>query len=490
MASHMAHMDVRRPVPSHNDHRALRIAGIVCGAILALILIAYVAGCIFFMGRLWPNTTVDGADFSMKTRGEALDELAKMSSDLSVHVSGQNVDFTLTSANAGLSFDTQAAVAAMLANVSPWQWPVQIALAHDASDAVSTSFNRELIQVAVEAAIAPYNATASDPVDASVGYDPTASSFVVFPGALGTKLDAAAVTDAVVASLTKEQDTTILTSDVLVRQNRTADDPTLQQSAATANSYLGANSNLTVAGTVVATVDADLIKDWVAFNPDGSVTLDDGQLTAWVDTLEAQIDDVDGTRTYTRPDGKVITVTGGSYGWITDGDAMTQLVRDTVTNAYVGDQEIPCKQTAAVYNPGGQDWGARYVDVDISEQYARFYDSDGSIIWETAIISGATFDNRDTPTGVYFINNKARNQTLIGLTDPATGQPLYETPVSYWMPFVGNMVGFHDAYWQSAFGGDLYHTEAGSHGCINLPPEMAVALWDIIQIGDVVVTHY
>ena len=489
MASHMAHME-QRPAAPQRSHRALRAAGIAAGVILALLVIAYAAGCFYFMNRLWPNTHVDNVDFSMKTRTQALDELTNMSSNLSVHVSGQNVDFTLTSANAGLKLDTQAAADAMLSNVSSWQWPVQIGLAHDESDAVATSFNRDLIQAAVEAALAPYNASATDPIDASVGYDAATMRFVVYPGALGTKLDPVAVTNAVVDTLTKEGDSTILTSDVLVRQNVTADDPTLQQSAATANSYLGANSNLTVSGTVVATINGDLVKDWLTFNPDGTVTLDDAKLVAWVDALEAQIDDVGGTFSYTRPDGKYVTVSGGTYGWITDGAAMEQMVRDTVTNAYVGDQELPFKQTAASYNPGGQEWPARYVDVDITEQYARFYDWDGSLIWETAIISGATFDGRDTPTGVYTLNNKARNQTLIGLTDPATGLPKYETPVSYWMPFIGNMVGLHDAYWQSSFGGDLYHTEAGSHGCINLPPEMAVALWDIIQIGDVVITHY
>ncbi|MBS5478348.1 MAG: L,D-transpeptidase family protein [Coriobacteriia bacterium] len=489
MPAHMAHME-QRPVPQPQSHRALRIAGITAGVVLALLVIAYAAGCIFFMGRLWPNTHVDNIDFSLKSRAEALDELATMSSDLTMRVSGQNVDFTLTSANAGLSFDTQAAVEQMISHVSPWQWPVQIGLMHDESDVVSTSFNRDLIQAAVEAAIAPYNATASDPVDASVAYDPTSMSYVVLPGALGTKLDPVAVTDAIVAALSNESESATLTSDVLVRQNITADDPTLQQSAATANSYLGASSNLTVNGTVVATINGNLVKDWLVFNPDGTVALDDARLVEWVNALEAQIDDVGGTHTYTRPDGKVITVSGGTYGWITDGAAIEQLVRDTITNAVVGDQELPFKQTAAVYNPGGQVWGARYVDVDISEQYARFYDYDGSLIWETPVITGATFDDRETPTGVYTLNNKALNQTLIGKADPVTGEPIYRTPVTYWMPFIGNAVGLHDASWQSSFGGTLYTTEAGSHGCINLPPDKAAEIWDLIQIGDVVITHY
>ena len=59
------------------------------------------------------------------------------------------------------------------------------------------------------------------------------------------------------------------------------------------------------------------------------------------------------------------------------------------------------------------------------------------------------------------------------------GEYEYETPVQYWMPFNGG-VGFHDASWQASFGGDVY-TYNGSHGCINLPPDKAAELYEIID---------
>ena len=63
-----------------------------------------------------------------------------------------------------------------------------------------------------------------------------------------------------------------------------------------------------------------------------------------------------------------------------------------------------------------------------------------------------------TPTGAYGVTYTEKNATLRGEN--------YETPVTYWMPFAGN-VGMHDAYWRSKFGGSIYKY-AGSHGCINL----------------------
>ena len=55
----------------------------------------------------------------------------------------------------------------------------------------------------------------------------------------------------------------------------------------------------------------------------------------------------------------------------------------------------------------------------------------------------------------------------------------YETPVTYWMPFAGN-VGMHDAYWRSKFGGSIYYY-AGSHGCINHPPEVAKVVFENVK---------
>ncbi len=481
----------RRGAPASPDpHRGLRAAGIAAACVLVALVVAYVAGCVYFSNRLWPNTSADGIDLSLMTREQALAALDDASSELNVHVSGQGVDFELTSANSGIALDAETAVDEMLADAYAWQWPMQLLAAHDESAALSTSFDHEQVLAAVEQALAPFNETASDPVDAWVGYDEASGSFVVNPGSIGTKLDAATVAASVEEALAAEQATVALTEAHLVQQSVTADEPALQQAAAAANAYLACSLDLTLDGTVVAHLDGSTVKDWVVVAGDWSVSIDDGQLAAWVDGVEAAVDNVGGTRTYTRPDGKTATVTGGTYGWISNGDEIEALVRDAVAAGTVGSQEIPCRQYAAQYNPGGQDWGARYLDVDLSEQHVRLYDSDGSLVWESDCISGSPLEGNDTPTGVYVLNNKATDQTLVGATDPATGEPEYETPVSYWMPFIGNSIGLHDATWQTnGFGGTLYQEGYGSHGCINLPYDAAEGLYSLLQVGDVVVVH-
>ncbi len=476
----------------NNPGRAIRVGWIIVAIIAGLILACYAVGAVYFSGHLWPNTSAEGVDLSLMSEAQAKEALDARIQSRVVSVTGDGVSFTLNPEQAGLTLDTQKAVSDMRDEISPLLWPVEVLSSHDTSETLLASYDLATIEDSVTQALASYNESATDPVDASVAYSEEEDRYVVSPGSAGTKINPAAVAKLLIQALQDDRISLAITDSCYVQQSITADDPGLQAAAASANAFLTANFDLTINDTVVDSVGPDLVNGWIVFGEDGSAEIDTAMLAAWVDELEGRIDNVGASRSYTRPDGKYVTVPagGGAYGWITDGNAIEELVLNDIQAGFVGSEEIPMKQTAAVYNPGGQDWGTRYIDVDLSEQHVVFYGWDGSIIWQSDCISGAPYDNRETPQGVYYITNKALNQTLIGLPDPVTGEPLYETPVTYWMPFVGNAVGLHDASWQPAFGGTLYQSGYGSHGCVNLPSDAAATLYSIIQIGDVVVVHY
>ena len=102
------------------------------------------------------------------------------------------------------------------------------------------------------------------------------------------------------------------------------------------------------------------------------------------------------------------------------------------------------------------------------------------MVLESDIVSGNLSNSNGSVDGVYKIVYKERNATLVGEN--------YSTPVNYFMPFAYN-IGFHDAGWRSSFGGDIYKT-SGSHGCINMPPEAAQKLYEIVEKGTPVVAYY
>ena len=126
--------------------------------------------------------------------------------------------------------------------------------------------------------------------------------------------------------------------------------------------------------------------------------------------------------------------------------------------------------------------------MNLTTQYARFYDSDGTVIWRSYLVSGKVSEGRSTPTGTYRINAKRQNETLVGADEDGDGEPDYRSHVTYWMPFIGNAVGLHDASWRSKFGGTIY-VYGGSHGCVNLPTDAAAQLYSLVKVGDTVYVH-
>ena len=122
---------------------------------------------------------------------------------------------------------------------------------------------------------------------------------------------------------------------------------------------------------------------------------------------------------------------------------------------------------------GEFDYGDTYVEVNLTAQHLFFY-KDGELIIESDFVSGKSSKGWDTPAGAYPLTYKQRNATLRGED--------YETPVSYWMPFNGN-IGLHDADWRDSFGGTIYKNN-GSHGCLNLPPKTAQIIYEHISAGD------
>ena len=145
----------------------------------------------------------------------------------------------------------------------------------------------------------------------------------------------------------------------------------------------------------------------------------------------------------TSASGNTVTVSGGSYGWKIDQNAEYNALIANIQNAETVTREPNYSSRAASHE--GNDVGNTYAEVNLTTQH-MYYVKDGQIALETDVVTGNPSKGNDTPTGVYSLAYKAKDQTLRG-TKKADGTYEYETPVKYWMPFNGG-VGFHDASWQ------------------------------------------
>ena len=114
-----------------------------------------------------------------------------------------------------------------------------------------------------------------------------------------------------------------------------------------------------------------------------------------------------------------------------------------------------------------------YIEISISGQYLNYYEM-GKLVVSSPVVTGAW---GVTPFGSYYIRNKATNVHLLGPEDDP-----YDSFVYYWMAFIGSSYGIHDATWRSSFGGNIYKYNP-SHGCVNVPYDVAETLFYRVEIG-------
>ena len=497
------------PVPAgrHNQHAAPRKqhhpARITLIVLAVLVTATYLGGVILFSQVCYPNTKVADVDISLMGKTSAAAHVSAAAQNYRLTIEGEGFTWAFEPKNADDIIDPDAAVSAIISANKPLTWPMRVYESlrpkNDANADTPTeetvdlpsSFDRKAFLSDLNQAVDEYNASKTGTFDAAGAYDPEQGSFTVAKARSNQKLDPKAVEQLALEAVSKLKGRVTLDTTAQQPLAGGATDDELKRACDEANKLIGTNVNITLGGTVVATLDGKQLAQWITFDDKLSPTLSTEPVTAWVRQLGSQVDTVGTERTYTRPDGKAIKVSGGSYGWISNEKELVKQLKNAVDSKQVGDIEMPLKQKAKVFTEHGKpDWGA-YVDIDLAEQYARYYDEAGTLLWESNVITGNPNKGNATPTGVYSLRTNNGASKLIGKKDPETGKPEYETPVSYWMPFVGNAIGMHDASWQSAasFSDPSAYTRVGSHGCVNLPPDKAQQLHDTIHVGDCVIVH-
>ena len=469
--------------------KGLKVFGVTMGIIVVVLLAAYLAGAVVFMGRFLPNTSIGSKDISLKTDEEVTSMLEDLVSDYRLDIVGSGFSYRLASEDIQLKTDADAIVSAMHDDMSAWKWPLLIIQpGHDESGLLSVTYKRDAYEQGLVDEIGKFNETAKDPVNATISFDAAKNKFVVQPEILGTKLDAKAVLESTAQAIGNLEPKAIIGEEQTVKPTVYSTDKKLIEAAELASGMVSAHLTLVMGGQNVGEVDGSALSEFVTVNDQFEVTFRDEELDEWVENLARSFDTVGTERIYTRADGKEIAVSGGVYGWEVDSEELRNALLDSIRAGAVTELEVPCIDTAAVYNgPNQPDWGARYIDVDISEQYVRFYGDDGSIIWEAPCISGSPDGKHDTVPGVWSVNGKESPSKLIGYEN---GKKIYETSVQYWMPFEGNGIGFHDATWQPSFGGSMYADGYGSHGCVNIPPPNMPGFYNMVSIGTPVIVHY
>lgn len=209
----------------------------------------------------------------------------------------------------------------------------------------------------------------------------------------------------------------------------------------------------------------------------GNFQLDTKGVEAFIDELASEYNTVGTTLAYEATRGDIVDVKYVTYGTELDTEAEKEYLINAFANR-VKEVHTPAYLKEG-YARGKNDIGDTYIEVDMGNQKLYAY-KEGQLLLETDIVTGNMKRKWNTPEGVNFIYAKQKKRVLRG--------PGYATPVDFWMPVKGS-IGLHDADWRKEFGGDIYLTN-GSHGCVNIPPEIMPTIYEEFEIGTPVIMFY
>lgn len=241
------------------------------------------------------------------------------------------------------------------------------------------------------------------------------------------------------------------------------------------NKYVGAKINYTF-GNENEILDKNIINEWLSVDDKLEVVINEKAVNEYVKELSKRYDTVGIVREFKASTNKIVEVKGGFYGWKINCASETKALLE---NIKLGEllQKEPIYTQKALFRDK-DDIGNTYVEINITRQHLWFY-KDGKLITQGDVVTGDPNKGNSTNIGVYMLNYKEKGSTLNG--------PNYESEVTYWMPFNGN-IGIHDASWRYSFGGDIYKRN-GTHGCVNAPLYLAKRIFDNIEDGTPVICY-
>ncbi|MEG0154818.1 MAG: peptidoglycan binding domain-containing protein [Lachnospiraceae bacterium] len=470
---------------SEKKGKGKKIALISLGSIVGLLLTAYLGFSLFFTNHFYFNTEINGVDFSAKGVAAVESYMSKQVEgyQLSIQELNQKTE-VIRGSDIDMVYIPGRDVKKALKNQNPFLWFQALYSKDEAKVTIEVDYNKEKLTTVINtlSCMKPENQTES--VSATPTFD--GNQFVVTPEVVGTKLNNEQFQKAVMDSVGQFRPTVDLQKENCYTLPKFVQDSKEVLAAKDAmNKYMTASITYDFS-PAVEVVDKALISGWVGVDANMGVVFNTDAVGAYLQELAGKYNTVGKTRAITTPDGKATQVSGGTYGWKMDYDAELQALIASIQNGEVVSRAPAYAQTAATH--AENDWGDTYIEVDLSNQQ-MWYISGGGVAFQTAVVTGKPDPKHATPEGVFSILEKMRNKVLTGATQ-ADGQPEYKTPVDYWMRVTYTGVGFHDAPWQSSFGGSRYADGYGSHGCINMSPSDAAQLYELIQNGVPVIMHY
>lgn len=459
----------------------------ITGGVLAGICLIYVAISVYFMSHFFVNTKINGKNFSGKTASDVEKYLQTNIKDYKLTIlENEGRQDVISGSEIGLEYRAGTEAEKLLKDQNGFAWPKAFFTENSRKVSVNVSYNEESLNQRISQ-LSCLQTEQTPAENAKPEFD--GNQYVIKPEVYGNAVDKERLTEQVKVHITEFQpQLDMVETKCYAKPKYVEDSKEVQEACDAMNKYV--NASITHPMNEPVVVDKALISQWLQVDGEMKVSLNTEAMKQWFTAFGDKYDTQGTTRTFTTPAGKSATVTGGTYGWSIDEDTELVNLQNSILNGEVVTREPAYYAGGTAAAHSGQDWGNTYAEVDMSAQH-MWYVQNGQVVLETDVVTGEPIPSKITPEGVYSLMWKQPNSVLVGDINPDTGEPAYRTKVKYWMQVTSSGVGFHDATWQTAFGGTLYQIPGtGSHGCINMPLDQAGALFNMIEPGTPVIFHW
>ena len=443
--------------------------GIIAGSIVGGLLLIYIIFSVYFMSHFFFRSTVNGVPSSGKSASGMVDKIKEAAKDYSLDVKDEDgTDIKIASNDIDMNIDvTEDKLSELFKEQNGFAWVKYIFTDKDYVSPAIISLNNEKLNNKLTSLKCLTRETTTPTENAKVVFN--GNEFVIEPEKYGNTVEINDLTNKVTMAIYKFQPVFDVAKEGYLLPAVLSTDPTLNKSLANLNKVKDIKITYET-GNEPYTIPKDTIATFFGSDNMGEITYNEDAILGFVKEMAGKYNTAGKAKNLHTSYGADVTVSGGDYGWkIDNAGEKNQLIEDLKEGKDVK-REFVYKQKAASH--GANDYGDSYIEINLTAQH-MFLHKNGSVVLESDIVSGNPYKGNATPTGAYGIYYCDKDAILRGEG--------YETPVAYWMPFNGG-VGLHDATWQSSFGGQRYKFN-GSHGCINLPLNVAASVFSQVSSG-------
>lgn len=457
---------------------------IIILSIIAAVAVIYLGVAWFYTERFLMGTTINGMDCSEMTVEAVESYMQNESEKYVLTIVADNIqEEQIKSTDFDIRFTNMEAITETMEAQNAFAWPVALFQKRNVEAVFEVAYDEAKLDQLISELSCMKEENQKEAVMAAPVLK--GSKFVIQEEVLGTQIDTEVLHSKIVKKVkSMELELNLREEGCYLEPAFYAEDWEVRVAEKLMNKCLDTRITYSLDSKKVV-LDASQIKKWLSVDENMNVVLSEDGVEEFAKLLADTYNTEPRTNKITTPTGKTATVSGATKGRVIGTSQECERLMEEIMEGTVDTREPIITQYPT---PEGQySWGKTYVEVDISAQH-MWYIKNGSVIFETDVVTGSP--GRDTPAGIFEILTKKRDKVLKGNIDPETGEREYETPVDYWARITWSGVGFHDATWQPAFGGQLYKQGYGSHGCINMPYNAVATFYGLISVGDPVVIHY